>query len=46
MGSWGTARGTALIAGHAERPLENISIERLRVKMLAENKLAALGGAQ
>jgi len=37
-GAQGTARGTALIAGHAERPLENISIERLRVKMLAENR--------
>ena len=34
----GTARGTSLIAGHAERPLKNITIDRLRVRMLAENK--------
>lgn len=37
-GAQGTARGTAVIAGHADRPLQNISIERLRVKMLAENR--------
>jgi hypothetical protein len=37
-GARGTARGTSLIAGHADRPLKNITIERLRVKMLAENK--------
>ena len=34
----GTARGTSLVAGHAERKLENISIANLRVKMLPENK--------
>jgi hypothetical protein len=37
-GAQGTARGTSLIAGHAERPLRNITIHNLRVKMLAENK--------
>lgn len=37
-GAQGTARGTSLIAGHAERPLKNITIDGLRVKMLAENK--------
>lgn len=36
-GAQGTARGTSLIAGHAERKLENITIANLRVKMLAEN---------
>ena len=38
IGTQGTARGTSLIAGNAERPLAGISIERLRVKMLPENK--------
>lgn len=36
-GAQGTARGTSLVAGHAERKLENITIANLRVKMLAEN---------
>jgi hypothetical protein len=37
-GAQGTARGTSLISGHAERPLKNITIDRLRVKMLPENR--------
>jgi hypothetical protein len=37
-GAQGTARGTSLISGHLERPLKNIAINGLRVKMLAENK--------
>ena len=37
-GAQGTARGTSLIAGHVDRPLKNITIEGLRVKMLAENQ--------
>jgi hypothetical protein len=37
-GAQGTARGTSLVAGHAERRLENITIANLRVKMLAEDK--------
>jgi hypothetical protein len=37
-GAQGTARGTSLISGHTERPLENIVINGLRVKMLPENK--------
>jgi polygalacturonase len=37
-GAQGTARGTSLIAGYTERPLKNITIERLRFKMLPENK--------
>jgi hypothetical protein len=36
-GAQGTARGTSLVAGHAERKLENITIANLRVKMLAES---------
>jgi hypothetical protein len=36
-GAQRTARGTSLVAGHAERKLENITIANLRVKMLAEN---------
>ncbi len=36
-GAQGTARGTSLIAGHAERPLDNITIQGLRLKMLPEN---------
>ncbi len=36
-GAQGTARGTSLVAGHAERRLQNIVIANLRVKMLAEN---------
>ncbi len=37
-GAQGTARGTSLVAGHAERKLEHITIANLRVKMLAENQ--------
>jgi hypothetical protein len=37
-GAQGTARGTSLVAGHAERPLENITVANLHVKMLAENR--------
>jgi hypothetical protein len=37
-GAQGTARGTSLIAGHLDRPLKNITIDGLRVKMLAENQ--------
>ena len=37
-GAQGTARGTSLVAGHAERRLQNITIANLRVKMLAENQ--------
>ncbi len=36
-GAQGAARGTSLVAGHAERKLENITIANLRLKMLAEN---------
>jgi hypothetical protein len=36
-GAQGTARGTAMVSGLPERPLENITIEGLRVKMLPEN---------
>jgi polygalacturonase len=37
-GVQGTARGTSLVAGHAERRLENLSIRNLRVTMQAENR--------
>ena len=37
-GAQGTARGTSTITGHAERPLRNIVIQGLRVKVLPENK--------
>jgi hypothetical protein len=37
-GAQGTARGTSVVAGHAERRLENITLSRLRVKMLAEDR--------
>ena len=37
-GAQGTARGTSLVAGHAERMLEDISVSNLRVRMLPENK--------
>src|SRR6185312_6393222 len=37
-GAQGTARGTSLVAGRVDRPLKNITIEGLRVKMLAENQ--------
>jgi hypothetical protein len=36
-GAQGTARGPSLVAGHADRRLENITVANLRVKMLAEN---------
>lgn len=36
-GAQGTARGTSLVAGHAKRKLENITIAHLRVIMLEEN---------
>ena len=36
-GAQGTARGTSLVAGHAERMLENITVANLRVRMLTEN---------
>jgi hypothetical protein len=36
-GAQGAARGTSLVAGHAERRLENITVANLRVTMLAEN---------
>lgn len=37
-GAQGVARGTSLVAGHSERPLENIVISNLRVKMLPEDR--------
>ncbi len=37
-GAGGTARGTSLISGQAERPLENIAIRGLRVRMLPEDR--------
>jgi hypothetical protein len=37
-GAQGAARGTSLVAGHAERKLENITIANLSVKMLAEDR--------
>jgi polygalacturonase len=37
-GAQGTARGTSLVAGHRDRMLEDINVENLRVRMLAENK--------
>jgi hypothetical protein len=37
-GLQGTARGTSVIAGHVERPLNDIKVSNLRVRMLAENK--------
>ncbi len=37
-GAQGTVRGTSLVAGHTERPLENLTLANLRVKMLAENQ--------
>jgi hypothetical protein len=36
-GAQGTARGTSLVAGHAERRLERITIANLRMTMLEEN---------
>lgn len=37
-GAQGVARGTSLVAGDADRPLENIAIQNLRVKMLPEER--------
>lgn len=37
-GAQGTARGTSLVAGHAERRLERVQIENLWVRMLPENR--------
>ena len=37
-GVQGTARGTSVILGHAERPLKNLTVEGLRVKMLTEDR--------
>ena len=37
-GAQGTARGTSLVAGHADRMLEDIAVRNLRVRMLPENK--------
>jgi hypothetical protein len=37
-GVQGTARGTSLVVGHADRRLENITVANLRVKMLAEDE--------
>ena len=37
-GAQGVARGTSLIAGDADRPLENITVQNLRVKMLPEER--------
>jgi len=37
-GVQGTARGTSLVAGHLERPLEDVTVSNLRVRMLPENK--------
>jgi len=37
-GAQGVARGTSLITGHADRPLRNIAIQNLRVKMLPEER--------
>jgi hypothetical protein len=36
-GAQGTARGTSLVTGHAERMLEDIAVRNLHVRMLAEN---------
>jgi hypothetical protein len=36
-GAQGTARGASLIAGRAERPLKDITVQGLRVRMLPEN---------
>lgn len=37
-GVQGTARGTSVVAGHAERPLKDIKVSNLHVRMLPENK--------
>jgi hypothetical protein len=37
-GAQGVARGTSLVAGHADRMLENITVSNLRVKMLPEER--------
>ena len=36
-GAHGTARGTSVMQGYSERPLKNITIKGLNIKMLAEN---------
>jgi hypothetical protein len=35
-GAQGTARGTSLISGHSERPLKDITLRNVRVRMLPE----------
>jgi hypothetical protein len=37
-GVQGTARGTSLITGHVERPIENVTISGVRLRMLAEER--------
>ena len=37
-GVQGTARGTSLLAGHVERPLKDIKLRNMHVRMLPENK--------
>jgi hypothetical protein len=37
-GAEGTARGTSTMIGHTERPIENVTIRGLRVRMLPENR--------
>jgi hypothetical protein len=37
-GAQGTARGTSVMAGHPERPLRDIAIRDLRIRMLPENR--------
>jgi hypothetical protein len=37
-GVQGTARGTSRVVGHAQRPLEDIHISNLRVRMRAEDR--------
>jgi hypothetical protein len=37
-GVQGTARGTSLVAGHADQMLEDITISNARIRMLPENK--------
>jgi hypothetical protein len=37
-GAQGTARGTSLVQGHADRPVKNLTIQGLRVRMLPEDR--------
>ncbi|MDX2024053.1 MAG: glycosyl hydrolase family 28 protein [Deltaproteobacteria bacterium] len=37
-GAQGSARGTSVVAGHADRPLSDIKISNVYVRMLPENK--------